>query len=40
MFETIYKTALLFIVLIYLIWRFLYSPGFTDFGEQCGNSKS
>ena len=34
MVETIYKTALLFIILIYLIWRFLYSPGFTDFARQ------
>ncbi len=34
MFEAIYKTALLFIILIYLIWRFLYSPRFTDFARQ------
>lgn len=34
MIETLYKTVLLFIILIYLIWRFLYSPRFTDFARQ------
>lgn len=34
MFEITYKIALLSLILIYLIWRFLYSPKFTNFARQ------
>ena len=34
MIEIIFKISLLFIILAYLIWRFLYSPNFTNLARQ------